>query len=223
MTSTGNDIVALRAINIARTKQPNFYSKILSVREKDLYDQQLSDKIPFENFVWLLWSVKESAYKFLHRITPDYVFSPTRTIVSSLELPANLVLTEFDGQAEGCGFDEGIAYKGIVSINDQKLHSSSLIGDDFALSVVSDTNDFADICWGVQNIASSESAHQSTAVREFLMKKLNRLFPGDDISIDKNTHGVPVLIKNNVEMPHVISLAHHDHYVAYSVRITSPK
>src|ERR1700761_9130738 len=121
MTSTGNDIVALKAINIARTKQPNFYSKILSVSEKDLYDQPFSDKIPFENFVWLCWSIKESAYKFLDRIVPDRVFSPTRTIVSSIELPTHLVLSEFDGQAEGCGFDNKTAYKGIVSIDDQKL------------------------------------------------------------------------------------------------------
>ena len=130
-------------------------------------------------------------YKYLQRISPEYVFSPTRTVVNSLALPAHLVLTEFDGQAEGCGFDNETAYKGVVSINDQKVHSNSLMGEDFILSVVSDADDFDDTCWGVQRIDSSASSHQSAAVREFLTKKLNQLFPGDDISIDKNTHGVP--------------------------------
>jgi len=55
MTSTGNDIVALNAIAIARTKQNRFYSKILSPSEKNLYSQAGFSKIPFENFVWLLW------------------------------------------------------------------------------------------------------------------------------------------------------------------------
>jgi phosphopantetheinyl transferase (holo-ACP synthase) len=220
MTSTGNDIVALKAINIARTKQPNFYWKILSVSEKDLYDQQFSGKIPFENFVWLCWSIKESAYKFLHRTKPNYVFSPTRTIINLLELPAHSVVTQVDGQAEGCGFDDGTTYNGMVSINDQKLYSRSLIGEDFILSVVSDLDNFDDTCWGVQHIPSSESAHQSATVREFLMKKLSQLLPGDSIHIDKNKHGIPVLVKDKVEMPHAISLAHHDHYVAYSLRMT---
>jgi phosphopantetheinyl transferase (holo-ACP synthase) len=221
MTSTGNDIVALKAINIARTRQANFYRKILSASEKDIYDQQFSGKIPFENFVWLLWSIKESAYKFLHRITPDVIFSPTRTIVDSLKSPVRLVLAKFDRQAEGCGFDEQAVYKGVVSIDDQKLHSRSLIGEDFILSVVSDVADFDDTIWGIQRIASSESAHQSAAVREFLMERLNNLSPGEGFYIDKNAHGVPVLIKNSGEMSHAVSVAHDDHYVAYSVRIGS--
>ena len=36
MISAGNDIVALNAINITRTKQPRFYSKILSAAEIEL-------------------------------------------------------------------------------------------------------------------------------------------------------------------------------------------
>ena len=44
MISTGNDIVALKAINVARTKQPNFYQKIFPFPKKNFIDQQFSDK-----------------------------------------------------------------------------------------------------------------------------------------------------------------------------------
>src|SRR5437879_4917257 len=111
MMSTGNDIVALKAINIARTKQYNFYKKVISVSEKDLYDRQFSDKIPFENFIWLLWSVKESVYKYLQRITPQLVFSPARIIISQIHLPSGNTTTTLEGR----DFDDRTVFKAIVA------------------------------------------------------------------------------------------------------------
>ena len=68
MISTGNDIVALGLINKQRTCEPRFYSKILSASEQALYHQSEFTALPFEHYVWLLWSVKESTYKFLKRL-----------------------------------------------------------------------------------------------------------------------------------------------------------
>lgn len=214
MFSTGNDIVALKAINIARTKQQNFYKKILSLSEKELYDHQFSAKIPFEFFVWLLWSVKESAYKYLQRITPELVFSPTRTIVNELELPTGNIPTKLEGR----DFDHGAAYKGAVTFGGNILHFRSLIHEDFIFSVVNDIDDFKNIYWGIQLISSSETEEQSKGVRVFLGERLKTLFPDEDLQISKSVHGYPVIIKNGVEFPVVVSLAHHDRYVAYSLQ-----
>jgi phosphopantetheinyl transferase (holo-ACP synthase) len=214
MFSTGNDIVALKAINIARTKQPNFYKKILSVSEIKLYDQQFSGKMLLENFVWLLWSVKESAYKYLQRITPELVFSPTRTIVSKLEFP----LGDTPAKLEGSDFDKEMVYKGIVSFEDHTLYSRSIINEEFIFSVVNHEDDFKGTHWGIQLISSSEPEVQSSAVRTFLSIRLSTLFPNEDLQISKNPHGYPVLIKDGVEFPVVVSLAHHDRYVAYSMQ-----
>jgi phosphopantetheinyl transferase (holo-ACP synthase) len=215
MISTGNDIVALKAINIARTKQPNFYKKIISVSEKDLYDQQLSGKILLENFVWLLWSIKESVYKYLQRSTPELVFSPTKITVSKLYLPPGDQATELEGQ----GFDEDAVYKGIAMFGDQVLYSRSIITGEFIFSVVSHEDDFANTCWGIQLTSSTDPAYQSRAVRAFLGDKLNRLFPDSVLSISKSIHGYPILLKDGIETPMPVSLAHHDHYVAYSSQI----
>ncbi len=84
MKSAGNDIVALRCIDIQRTGQFRFYSKILSTSEQTLYHQPLLADMPFENYVWLLWSVKESVYKFLKRSIPDLIFSPTKICIQEI-------------------------------------------------------------------------------------------------------------------------------------------
>lgn len=215
MFSTGNDIVALKAIDIARTKQPNFYKKILSLSEKELFDQQFSGKIPFENFVWLLWSVKESAYKYLQRITPKLVFSPTRTIISQLELPTSSSPIKLEGR----DFAQGTVCKGSVAVGDHHLFFRSIITEDFIFSVINDTGDFKNIYWGIQLAGSSEPEEQSKAVRAFLNTKLNILFPNENLEIRKSPHGYPVTIKDGVEFPVVVSLGHHDRYVGYSLRV----
>ena len=215
MISTGNDIVALKAIDIARTKQPNFYKRILSVPEKELYDQQFSAKIPFENFVWLLWSVKESAYKYLQRITPELVFSPTRTIISRLELPISSTPIKLEGR----DFGQGTVCKGSVAVGDHHLFFRSIITEEFIFSVVNDIEDFKNIYWGIQLAGSSEPEEQSRAVRVLLGEKLKILFPEDNLEISKSLHSYPVIIKDEIEFPVVVSLAHHDGYVGYSLRV----
>ena len=88
MSGTGCDIVALKAINVARSQQSRFYSKIIVDAEKSFYDKALSAVMPVEHFVWLAWSVKESVYKFLQRGKPDLVFSPSKIVIYQLSFPA---------------------------------------------------------------------------------------------------------------------------------------
>src|ERR1700744_3921655 len=208
MISTGNDIVALKATNIARTKQQNFYRKIISASEKELYNRQLSGHLPFDVFVWLLWSVKESVFKYLQRLAPELVFSPTKIIITQLSLPEN----NFDGQLEGCGFNNNSTYKGIINFGDHVLHSRSLISEEFIFSVVNGTDDFGHIHWGIHLIDSSDSDTQSKTVREFLIRRLSLLFPGSTLLVEKNPKGYPVILKDGEEILLPVSLAHHEHY-----------
>jgi phosphopantetheinyl transferase (holo-ACP synthase) len=212
MTSTGNDIVALKAINVARTIQPQFYSKIVSPAEKEIYGRQFHGTLPLEHFVWLLWSVKESAYKYAQRLTPDLVFSPTRTVIGKLIPPKSNPTIEL----EGIGFVDEQVYKGTVTINGQTLYYRSLVSDDFIFSVINDANNFADTYWGIQYINSSEPEHQSQAVRELLTARLTQLFPGGKWQIEKSPHGYPVLLRDGFEMEMPVSLAHHEGWVGYA-------
>jgi hypothetical protein len=217
MVGTGNDIVALAAININRTKQTNFYSKILLPAEKLLYDQTLSDQLSFENFVWLAWSIKESVYKFRQRAAPELIFSPSKINLTQLQPP-------YDGAkmpalAEGCGFESIPVYKGLVESGGDIFYSRSLINKDMIFSVVNNHDDFASTHWGIRRIDSPDVVHQSETVRLFLTKRLKELFPGGDFRIDKSPHGWPVVLNGETELSLPVSFAHHAHYIAYSFQL----
>jgi phosphopantetheinyl transferase (holo-ACP synthase) len=218
MTSMGNDIVALKAINITRSKQFNFYSKFISIAEENIYNQQLYAEIPFENFVWLLWSIKESVFKYLQRIKPDLVFSPCKICITQLRLPAQNLVMEFEGnEMEGRGFNDEAVYKTEVAFGAYMLYSRSVISNEFIFSAVNHEDDFENTNWGIQAITSSDPEYQSKAVRMLLINRLMILFPGVDLAIGKSPYGYPVLLINGAEETTIpISLTHHNHFVGYS-------
>jgi phosphopantetheinyl transferase (holo-ACP synthase) len=221
MNSTGNDIVSLNAIDITRTKQQRFYSKILAVSESILYNQYQTD-ITFENFVWLLWSIKESAYKFLQRNNPGLVFSPTKCVVTQLEIPAkNQIMNPSVAVLEGIEFDKHPAFKSIVTVGLETLYSRSIVNSDFIFSVVSRDNNFESTGWGIKRIDDTDSDSQSAEVRSFLLEKLQNEFPLHKLQVNKNSDDCPILVNGAEEINTPISLAHHDHWVAYSYQLDS--
>src|ERR1700749_1556209 len=106
LPGTGNDIVALSATDRGRTILPRFYTRILDAREQTLYNGQAVQTLPFDNYVWLLWSIKESVYKYKQRTSPELVFSPTKIPVREVLLPS------------GDGF-----YRGPISYGPAPLYS----------------------------------------------------------------------------------------------------
>ena len=218
MISAGNDIVSIAAINTVRTKQPAFYKKILSETEITQYHQACADVISFEIYVWLLWSTKESAYKYLQRLNPELIFSPTRFIVSNLQQPKQPLTESFGAsELEARGLNEG-AWTGLISYDSSALHSQSVIYPDDIHSVVNYSKSFESVYWGIKKIADTNSANQSAAVRIFLLDKLNNLFNSRKLQVDKSVHGFPVISdgqnQNQMQLP--VSLSHHEHFVAYS-------
>ena len=215
MISTGNDIVALKAINVARTKQQNFYSKIITETEKALYDEQFSDRLPFEQFIWLAWSVKESVFKYLQRLNPELVFSPSQIKIRELEPPSAKGISHFEGR----DFNKGTVYEGVIDYSPHIFYSRTIITDDFIFSVVNHTNNFEKVLWGIKRIDSTDADDQSKAVRAFALAMLNTLFPDSELEVDKNRYSCPIILKNDVEIPVPISLAHHDYWVTYSFQL----
>lgn len=220
MLSTGNDIVSLNAIDITRTKQPRFYSKILCESERGLCNELETASMPFENFVWLLWSIKESAYKYLRRIQPGLVFSPTKFVVKQLQVPLRYALTTFDvKETEGSGFDSKAVFKSTITFGEYTLFSRSLVYTELIASVVNGNDDFENTGWGIKLINQSDPEYQSNAVRTFLVNRLNKLFHMDGATIGKSPHGFPIVLKGNVEAELAVSLSHHDLMVAYSYQL----
>lgn len=204
MRSTGNDIVALTAVDKQLTHHNRFYSKILSETERALFDRQSPAGMPFENFVWLLWSVKESVYKYLKRTEPGLVFSPTRIIIQNIDIPP---------------LGDGL-YKGKALFGPHSLYFQSTIHSEFIASVVGDDESFDNVAWGIRSIKHSDYHHQSTAVRTFALDHLHHLVSGighrEDLRIEKNRQGCPILYKGDEEIRIPLSLAHHGHFISWS-------
>ncbi|ASU34577.1 holo-ACP synthase [Mucilaginibacter xinganensis] len=218
--SAGNDVVSVKAINITRSNQYKFYSKILSPSENPLYNEFGLAGISFENFVWLLWSIKESAYKFLQRDQPSLIFTPIKFVVKELRLPVDYAVENFTGVfIEAKGFEKCPCIKGQITIGPHTLYTSSLLYNEVISTVVNNLQSFQKVHWGIKLISNSEPESQSNEVRLFLLNKLKQLYKNVNFKVAKNEQGCPILLKDSIDSGVPISLSHHEHFVAYSFQI----
>ena len=198
MISAGNDIVALKDVDAQRTQLPAFYSKFITPPEFALYNP---GEITLVNFVWLLWSAKESAYKYLKRLDPELIFTPAKLVVQKLNI-ANPPKAD----------DTHVYYKGQIMERDTVLQFLSVTTKEYIATVINQ----GDIRWEVKQIDASDYESQSKAVRSFLLAELKMA----DVSIYKHLSGYPVLIKEGKELDIVVSFAHHNRYVSYCYQIS---
>jgi len=218
--STGNDIIALRSVDKQRTSLFRFYSKILSVSEQSLYHQPQWENMPFENYVWLLWSVKESVYKYLKRSIPDLVFSPTKICIQNIKIPPVTLMNEFRCvQWENTGYEEEF-YRGKIIYGLHVFYFRSKITENWIATVVNDDENFDNVCWGIQSIDEAGYYHQSKAAQTLLLNKLNTFF-SFDLQVKKSPVGYPVILNGLQEMQIPVSLSHDDCFVAYSFLLNS--
>ena len=221
MQSVGNDIIDLRAINTQRSNDSRFYTKILSVSEMALYRRPEYAHISFEHFLWLLWSIKESGYKYLKRGIPDLVFSPLKIIIQSIDLPADTAVKYFNsGQWEGDVTGED-CYKGSCIFENNTIYFKSKFYAELIATVVSEDENFEHTRWGIQTIEYADTDHQSKKVRSFFLKRLNAFIPDNDLRIEKDTAGYPLIYSGTKELKFPVSFAHHAHFIAYSFLLNS--
>lgn len=220
MNSTGNDIVALGQTSKERTLDRRFYSQILSASERSLYYREEIPGLPFETFVWLLWSIKESVYKFQRRKQPDLVFAPTKITIQEINAPAFPSQVDLDAfHWENKSADRSSHFFTAVILFENKIYySRSIVQDKWIASVVDKDDRFENTCWGVKEIEHTDHSSQSLAVREFILQKLSLVLPNHpgDLHIEKDQFHCPGLSSNGKEIPIPLSLAHHDRYIAYS-------
>ncbi|MES2277001.1 MAG: 4'-phosphopantetheinyl transferase superfamily protein [Bacteroidota bacterium] len=218
MQGIGNDIIALSSIDVSRTQKPGFYSKILAQSEQQLYHDSFS-YIPFEYFVWLLWSVKESAYKCLQRQQPALVFSPVNTVITAIELPTGTPPV-FSEQIESEGFNNDYSFIINVTFHTQTLYARSIIfGDEVIHTVASFNPVFDPIHWGVKRIEETEPESQSSEVRRFLLAKYQTIIPGRELKVGKSASGYPFISLDGQDTGTEVSLSHHGEWVGYAMAL----
>jgi phosphopantetheinyl transferase (holo-ACP synthase) len=197
--SSGNDLVYLPATRSERTILPRFYSRILTAAEIEGFQRIAPSGLPFDHYVWLCWSVKESVYKFQKRGCPELVFAPLKIEVLGLEPPLG---------------DQDF-YAGIVA-GMPTLYSRTWIQDNVIITVVSEDQQFTDTRWGFSAIDSSTCAEQSAAVRTLALGELSSVVSRDDLRLEKDAAGCPIVLAGDELLAIPISLAHHERFIAYS-------
>ncbi|NCD69252.1 4'-phosphopantetheinyl transferase family protein [Mucilaginibacter agri] len=226
MISIGNDIVDLSAIDINRTQQKTFYTKILSETEQQLFRRTT---LPIHVFVWLLWSAKESVYKFAKRLNPELVFSPTRVeCIFGAELPKfegfrNVDLesdsskSKFDKFSDAANPASEKLFNFRATYKSQTYYLQSRITTDFIATLALKTKKSDHVFKGIKRIEQSDSQSQSAAVRECTLKRLNEVYPdGSNFSIGKSPVGYPIIFNEAKETSIKATFSHHGNYVAYS-------
>ncbi|HLX67033.1 MAG TPA: 4'-phosphopantetheinyl transferase superfamily protein [Puia sp.] len=220
MMSTGNDIVALAETDSDRTSRHRFYSRILSPGELSLfpdYGMPYPDhpgpppRLSFPDFVWLMWSIKESVYKYVSRADRRLDFAPLKIPVTWLRFRDDF-------------------YEGMISYRQCALYSRSFfIPGETIMTVVNEKADFGEVRWGMRIVGDScrstgdplypDYSAQSAYVREFALQSLSKEMSGAALRIIKTPDGPPEVWDSErcLEIP--ISLAHHGPYVAWSYRL----
>ena len=258
-------------IDPGRSQFPGFYAKILAPSEAALHQPPLS----FPVFLWTLWSIKESVYKFVRRHEPDLTFGPTK-IVAEIFLPiappavlpgapsesaaaaaasvvpavAESVLPGTPSESAAASVVPAVAesvlpgtpsesaaaasevaspaaarpvppavssvFQSRVRFRDAVFHTRSHIFPDCISTVVSSTDDFTDVRWGLRRTSDASSVAESAAVRKYFLEELCLLYPDNIWALDKSPAGYPILLRDNQPSEIPVSFAHHGGIVGYA-------
>lgn len=215
MISIGNDIVSLEPACHRRFSQKEYYSKILSVKEKNYFSGRLEGNFSFAHYVWLLWSIKEAVYKYFKRLDSELLFNPFKIAVDDILFQDDYFYTALRNRSiESTGFLRGGFIDGHITLRDNNICSKLIMAKDFIFSVAADEKHLKDILWGIQKIDNSDYNSQSKAVRTFTAERLKNMMPDTEMTIAKNDVGVPYLLFNDRLCP--VSFTHDRQYMVYS-------
>jgi len=227
----GNDIVALDSRS-GRSGQPLFYSKIITPAEKALYAAERFPDLSFEHFVWLCWAVKEAAFKCIARVEPGALFWGPRITITQLG-PLTAAPGEPLPAAPGkCCLDTGAAlsfhhYSAVARFNAWQLQAWAAVNSDLILAVATPGDTFCHaafghVHWGIRRLDSADPARQSAGVREFVLEKLQRVAPGQPLSIGKSPTCYPFFASGDQVLDYGLSFSHHEDWVSYAFAPSLP-
>jgi hypothetical protein len=214
----GNDIVALDG-QAGRSREPVFYSKIITPAEKELYSTERLPDLPFEHFVWLCWAVKEAAFKCIQKAEPGALFWGPRIKITELAPlttpPGDSWLDIGDPMAPYHGFSA------LARFGSHRLQAWAIVTNNYILAVSTAGETFCsarfgEISWGIRKIGSIDRARQSADVRTFVLEKLQRLLPGQPLTIQKAPDGYPFVMNGSKQAEVGLSFSHHADLVSYA-------
>ena len=189
----GNDLVDLKlAAKQSNWQRKGFLDKLFTPKEQGYI---LNSDNPFKT-VWLLWSMKESAYKAYLQTHNDRFFAPKNLI-------CNLISKNI----------------GTVLINNALFFTESEIGEAFIYTVAftkNYDNNFLSNCFEFDQ--PDFETQQSQTYQKVLAAFANKLkLPVAQLKIEKNNQGVPRLFWGEMLLENSFSLTHHGSFGAFCI------
>ncbi len=185
----GNDLVDLNLADRNAWKRRRFLNKVFAPAEQQL----LSESFDPGTLQWILWSMKESAYKLHYRKNRVRALNPIR-FVCALD-------SDYQGRAE---IDNEV-YHIDISLNKNLIHS------------------IAKYCKSVHNIFyKTISSENVDFVRMETISSLVQSFSKQNdyeyqgVNFQKNSHGIPFLREASGKMIADCSISHHGRFGAYA-------
>ena len=191
----GNDIVDLTfAKKESNWKRPRFLDKLFTQKEQSII---LKSEQP-DKMVWLLWSMKESAYKLHVQLFGKRFFRPKR-----------FECTVFDLTEKKC--------IGEVYYTEFQCFTKSTISDDFVSTIAKldqNKDHFGEVFLiNNSNYKTQHSVVYKEAKTQFAALKETAVH---EIRIQKNDTGVPFLYNKKQKEKVAVSIAHHGNYGAFA-------
>ena len=186
----GNDIVDLNMAAIeSNWKRPRFLNKVFTT-----YEQQLiADASNQNQTVWLLWSMKEAAYKIYVQQFGIRFFNPLKLVCS------------LDSKSDG-----------FVTIGNTTFFTKSVISEEYiyTIAVSKNSKNYNSECLKVEN--KSYLIQSDTLKNRFLeIISENKNLNIEHLNINKNEVGVPEVFFKNCKLPIHVSLTHSGNYCGY--------
>jgi len=189
----GNDIVDLSlSYKSRRTLSDRFLNKLFTKAEQELIR---NSSIP-EDTLWLLWSMKESAYKVYVQQGNQPSFAPTK----------------FRGTISGND-------QSYVTADQSVYYTSTTITGNYVHSIAGLEPKTS---YSVEFLKLTKSNYQEQ--HQACLNKLKAIYAGyteiptEQMVVRKNTFGVPQLYINNLKADFSFSISHHGRYAAVVIR-----
>lgn len=193
----GNDVVDLKLAEIqSNWRRKGFLDKICSPLEQRMISASLKPDLTF----WRLWSMKESAYKAFQRKSKQRKVNPL---------------------AFKCQLING--YEGLVNCNAELYHAQTESSKDFVHTYAYSDEFKAELAGKLIDLNPDQL--NSIAFYNKVISSLSQVkgWVKKDISLKKNSHGIPEVhnLKGNTTV--LCSLSHHGRFGSYLVSGTTAR
>ncbi|WGD35878.1 4'-phosphopantetheinyl transferase superfamily protein [Olleya sp. YS] len=187
----GNDIVDLKqAAKDSNWQRPRFFDKVFTEKEQEY----ISTSSNQHQMVWLLWSMKEAAYKVNVQQLGKRFFNPKRMECELISLK-----------------------KGIVSIDNEIYFTTSKITEEYVYTVAK-LDENIEVNSSIFRTENTSYKITSDTLKQSLLKSISETkgLAIQTLQIKKTEVGVPQIFNNSKQLLIALSLTHYGRFSGFA-------